>query len=123
MRVLVCGGRDFDDWELLKTNLQNRLAGHPRNLTIIQGGAKGADFLSKVWAKWITYHGWSVEVEEYPAEWKKYGKSAGHIRNTQMLVEGKPDVVFAFPGGSGTENMIRQAEKANIQVLRITYDS
>lgn len=116
MRVLVCGGREFDDWKLLSETLQFKFAGYSPNLTIIQGGAKGADFLSKVWAKYI---GWNVRVEEYPADWKQYGKAAGSIRNQQMLDEGKPDIVVAFPGGIGTADMIRRAKKANVEVLEI----
>ena len=48
-------------------------------------------------------------------DWKKYGKKAGPLRNQQMLEEGKPDLVVAFPGGNGTADMVRRAKKANIE--------
>jgi predicted Rossmann-fold nucleotide-binding protein len=54
-----------------------------------------------------------VEHEDYPADWTKHGKSAGFVRNKQMLEEGKPDVVIAFPGGTGTAMMIKLVEEAN----------
>lgn len=116
MKVLVCGGRDFDDWHLFcKGMYENGLTGLVlREITIIEGGARGADFLAKVWAKWV-----GVKLEEFPADWKTLGKSAGSVRNTQMLAEGKPDLVIAFPGGSGTANMIKQAKEAGVEVKEV----
>ena len=51
-----------------------------------------------------------VVVEEFKADWDKFGRAAGPIRNAQMLREGKPDLVVAFPGGRGTANMVAQAK-------------
>lgn len=120
MRILVSGHRKFDDWALL-TQTMDRTIPHDLdtgeqdygNLVIIEGGAPGADFLARVWAKWMY-----VKFEEYPADWDKYGKAAGPIRNKQMLDEGKPDLVVAFlaKDSVGTKNMIEQAEKAGIPV-------
>ena len=113
MRVLVCGGREYDDWSTICWAL-DPYSGNKPPATIIQGGAKGADFLAKVWAKYM-----GVSWEEYPADWKKHGKAAGGIRNQQMLDEGKPDLVIAFPGGTGTADMVHRARKANIEVIEI----
>lgn len=79
---------------------------------IIQGGAKGADYLAKIWA--YTH---KFECIEYPADWKTYGRAAGPIRNLQMLKEGKPDLVVAFmvPNSRGTKHMVESAQKAGIQ--------
>jgi len=52
----------------------------------------------------------------FPADWSRHGKSAGPIRNRQMLIEGRPDIVVAFPGGKGTANMIKQAVEAGVKV-------
>lgn len=81
---------------------------------IISGMAKGADSLAIDWAvvNWLRW-------EEYPADWETHGKAAGLIRNQQMLDEGKPDLVVAFPGGRGTADMIRRAEKAGVEVIKI----
>ena len=51
-----------------------------------------------------------MPVSDLYAQWTKYGKSAGPIRNAEMLRFGKPQLVVAFPGGDGTENMIGQAK-------------
>lgn len=121
MRVLVCGGRDFCDWDKLHFELYSLLDNRPDQrepFVVIQGGAKGADFLAKAWAKYMRFE-YNTSVEEFPADWKKHGRAAGYIRNKQMLVEGKPDLVVAFPGGAGTKNMIDQARKAKVEVIII----
>jgi len=64
----------------------------------------------------------AMQLAPYPADWKRYGYKAGPIRNKQMLVEGKPDVVLAFPRGSlsetrGTKDMVKQARKAGVRTI------
>jgi hypothetical protein len=78
----------------------------------MQGGASGADTFAKEWA--TTKPG----IERYVchADWDKYGKAAGPKRNARML-EWKPDMVIAFPGGAGTANMVKQAEAMGVRVL------
>jgi hypothetical protein len=111
MRVLICGGRDFTDYERLRRVLDKSLY-IDGITTVIHGGAQGADACADVWAK-QSY----IPVKCYPAQWDKYGRSAGPVRNQQMLDEGKPDLVIAFPGGAGTANMIKIARRAGIDVL------
>lgn len=119
IKVLICGGREFDDLGLFMTtmsDIQEELDFDGRQpVTIIEGGAKGADFLARCWAK---YCGW--EHDPYPANWGKYGNRAGPIRNRQMLNEGKPDLVIAFPGGSGTADMVHISKEAGITVRIIS---
>lgn len=81
-------------------------------IEIIHGGAKGAD----LWADYWAVHNF-CPVHEFKADWDKHGKSAGPIRNQQMLDEGKPDLVIAFPGGRGTEDMKARARKAGVKVI------
>lgn len=121
MRVLVCGGRDYNNYYHVRDTLMKICDEYglwdengylPVDLTIITGGAKGADDMAASFAMvhWTGY-------EEYKADWEKYGKAAGPIRNQQMLDEGKPDLVVAFPGGRGTADMINRARMANIEVV------
>lgn len=113
MKVLVCGGRNFDHRTFLfKTMAYFHDA---FNFTsVIEGEAKGADTLARYWAESN-----QIPIEKYPADWKTHGKSAGPIRNRQMIVEGKPDLVIAFDGGSGTDNMVKQAEESGIKIISI----
>lgn len=80
--------------------------------TIVHGDAKGADSLAGKWAAL-----WQIPVERYPANWTLHGRAAGPIRNQQMLVEAKPDIVVAFPGGVGTDDMKFRAEDAGVELL------
>lgn len=109
-RVIVCGGREFDDWPLMNETLSNAL---DLDDIIVQGGAKGADFLARAWGKMN-----GLPVEEYPADWNTHGKAAGAIRNQQML-DTKPVAVIAFPGGSGTRDMVTRAKAAGVVVHQI----
>lgn len=117
MRILVCGGREFYHFGVLHLQMKALIKDRSlkkETLVIIQGGAKGADFLAKAWADWC-----GLEWEEYPADWKAHGKAAGHIRNAQMLEEGKPDLVVALRGGVGTADMVRRAKKAGVEVIEV----
>ena len=114
MRVLVCGGRDYDDRHSLFTILDNY---HTENeiKCLIHGDARGADRLAAKWAEDRNIE----SIAAFPADWEKYGKSAGPVRNQEMLDYGRPDLVIAFPGGKGTADMTYRAEKAGITVHMI----
>ena len=112
MRVLVCGGRDFDDYNLLADTLLGLLEQYgSKDVIFISGRARGADSLGEWFAKANNY-----ELLVFPADWGKFGKAAGFIRNQQMIDEGKPDLVVAFPGGRGTQDMVKRAKKHGIKV-------
>ncbi len=110
MKLLVCGGRDYLDAELVGIVLDRIHKETPITL-LIQGGAMGADSLARAWARRM-----GVENRTFEADWNKHGKGAGPIRNLQMLTEGRPDMVVAFPGGRGTTNMVDQAHLAGVIV-------
>lgn len=114
MRVLVCGGRDYKDSHKLWCTLNeyDQLYGFS---VLMQGGAKGADRLAKEWGEyWL-----KTPPLTFNADWVKYPKAAGPIRNKQMLDEGKPDLVIAFPGGKGTKNMVDQARARGVKIIEI----
>ena len=109
MKVLVCGGRWFGGSAALELTL-DRLSAHGIDM-VIHGGAKGADYLAGCWAEKRGIHQAIV-----PALWKTYGKAAGMIRNRAMLTL-RPDLVVAFPGGTGTAGMVNEARRAGVTVL------
>lgn len=113
MRVLVCGGRDFED-ETAVNNFLFRLDDERNITSIIHGGANGADSLAGETAVRLR-----VPCQVFRANWKRDGKAAGPIRNQRMLDEGKPDLVVAFPGGRGTADMIRRARAAGVEVMEV----
>ena len=111
---LICGGRDFSDVEMFAHGMRSLIqirGGLPRR--VVQGGANGADAMGERWAK-----SHALESTTVNADWPKYGRSAGPIRNYAMLKIGI-DLVVAFPGGRGTANMIIQANHYRVTVVEI----
>lgn len=112
-RILVCGGRDYLDEDTLSAVLDKAHEANPIDL-LIHGACAGADMLAEMWAGRA-----GVETAPFPADWDAHGKAAGPIRNRQMLDEGKPDLVIAFPGGRGTADMVRTARNAGVPVVAV----
>ena len=110
MRLLVTGGRNFADRDFLFATLDRLHAEHGFTL-LIHGDARGADQLAGEWAQER-----GVAILARPADWLRYGGGDAPRRNRQMLDE-KPDLVVAFPGGSGTRNMVEIARKAGVNVI------
>ena len=110
MRVIVCGGRDYQSPAHVFRALDNFHAQTPI-AELMQGGANGVDQFAKEWAA----HN-HIKRFVCRADWEKYGKAAGPKRNARML-EWKPDAVIYFPGGIGTANMVRQAIGAGVPVI------
>jgi hypothetical protein len=113
MRVIVCGGHDYNSPNTVEANLD---AIHSQNTitALMQGGASGADKFADDWA---ARHP-DIQRHVCHADWKTHGRAAGPIRNARML-EWKPDIVIAFPGGAGTANMVKQARKAGVYVIEL----
>lgn len=108
MKVIVTGGRDFEDKEMVARSLS---ALNPT--LVVEGGARGADRLAREWAKAN-----NVPFETVEADWSKFGKMAGHKRNRQMLELHPEATVLAFPGGRGTANCVAQAEARKRNIVR-----
>jgi hypothetical protein len=112
MRILVCGGRDFTDTELIYNTL-DKLDKQILIDIVIEGDARGVDRIAGYWAR--KNHKKNIK---YRADWAAFGKRAGFLRNIQMLEEGRPDIVVAFPGGRGTAHMVSIVPD-NIQLIEI----
>ncbi len=111
-RVIVCGGRKFDD-RMLMARVLDRVVEQKGEIFVIQGGAQGADKLAGEWAA-----SRGMPCAEVGALWEYSGDAAGPIRNGWMLML-QPDGVVAFPGGNGTANMIMQAREKGVPVMEI----
>lgn len=132
IRILVCGSRrlgelrhvpaPFDagnvatsEERLVKDVLDDLLAKHSMGISlVITGGAVGADELANRWARDN-----GIDRVVVPANWEKHGRAAGPRRNQLMLDLLKPDMVVAFPGGLGTQDVVLRARKAGIYVLQV----
>lgn len=115
--VLVCGGRNFIKEWLVFDALEEQWEAHGQQLTVVEGGARGADSAAALWAQTWAEQGRNVTHRQFRAGWHEHGWKAGPIRNQRMLDEARPDLVLAFPGGAGTADMVHRAEKAGIPVI------
>lgn len=115
-KVIIAGGRDFNDYELLKAKVNNILAGKD-NIEIVSGKAPGADTLGERYAK-----EYNLPIAEFPADWSRYGNHAGPIRN--KLMAEYADCLIAFWDGKsrGTKGMIELAKLYKLPT-RIIYFS
>jgi hypothetical protein len=111
--VLVCGGRDYSDRDRVFAEL-DALAAYRRLGVVIHGAETGVDSLAGAWAQ-----ARGVHCRAYPANWDTDGKAAGLLRNQQMLDVENPDLVVAFSGGRGTNDMVTRARAAGIEILEI----
>lgn len=123
MKVLICGSRGWHDPEPIETIIAGYdiiAEGANQKLTVIQGGARGADAIAKSLAK-----SWGAEIITEEANWNKYGKGAGPIRNKKMLEDHNPDVVWAFRTtgkSNGTDDMVKQAKARGIPTFVVVAD-
>ena len=125
VRIIVAGSRDYEDYgqladilDTLMTKLQNRGI-DKSDIEIISGGCRGADELGERYAKESC-----IKCSIFPPDWRKYGRSAGPIRNDTMAkyaVKADKGYLVAFPIGEsrGTRNMIKLAEQHGLEVTVI----
>jgi|SRR5208282_4208671 len=111
LRVLICGGRHYKDFDKIKQALVD-LGGRGAIEVLIHGAADGADCLGALAAEEL-----GIPRIAEPAQWKKHGLAAGPIRNQKMLDDHNPNLCLAFPdpASSGTWDMVRRAQRANVE--------
>lgn len=114
MKILICGDRNWSDYWAIY-DVVSKL---DRNSIIIHGAAKGADTMAGTIASKLGF-----KVVAFKANWERYGKAAGPIRNREML-DVKPDLVIAFhndiENSKGTKDCIKEAEKRSIEVKLVS---
>jgi len=117
-RLIVFGGRDFNDYELMERTLNNLLVNYePEQVIIVSGRARGADSLGERYAE-----EYGLRVESYPADWGGYGRGAGYIRNEEMAQVGDAAVGFWDGKSKGTAHMIGMVKRYHLQVRIIKYE-
>jgi len=112
--LAVCGGRDFN-YKATVFNALDAIHSETPIERLLTGGCRGADLQAEDWAE---EH--YVPIITFNADWGTNGRKAGPIRNQLILDDGKPDVLLAFPGGKGTEDMKRRARKAGIKIIDLS---
>jgi len=117
-RVLVTGSRDWAARTTVWNALHSELVQFPDGIIVVHGAARGADDIADRWAWGMRQAGWPVSAEAHPANWDRFGKRAGVVRNQEMVKLGA-DVCHAFPLGKsvGTRHCMARAMAAGIEVV------
>lgn len=115
-RVIVAGGRDFSDYEYLRSSLDLLLQNIAGPIIIVSGTAKGADKLGEQYAAEKGY-----AVLRFPADWDRFGKAAGYMRNEQMAKNADALVAFWDGTSKGTKNMIQLAKRYDLKIRAQKY--
>lgn len=111
MKVIIAGGRDFADYAFLKEKADSILK-NVKSISIVSGGANGADSLGERYAQENEY-----ELIRMPANWDKYGKRAGYLRNEDMAKIADACICFWDGKSRGTGHMIQLAKKYDLKNL------
>lgn len=106
MKIIIAGGRDFNNYNILDKVI-SKIVNIEKDI-IISGAARGADSIG---ADWANKH--SVPLETYPANWNRYGKSAGYIRNAEMGENADALIAFWDGKSKGTAHMIKTMKRNN----------
>jgi hypothetical protein len=113
MKLIIAGSRNFSDYELLRSTCNEEL----KNITeIVSGTANGADKLGEKYALEN-----NIKIKRFPADWNKYGKSAGYLRNAEMAKYGDSLIAFWDGKSRGTEHMINLAKKQGIKIKVVHF--
>jgi hypothetical protein len=122
IRVIIAGSREFTDFEYAKKKLEPLFKNINKDeIEIISGNARGADKIGEEWAKFKNY-----KLSIFPAQWNKFGKSAGYKRNEEMANYAKESetprlICFWNYESKGTKHMIDIAKKLNIKTKIIEF--
>ncbi len=115
IKVIIAGGRNFDDFNKLCQVCEEFL--HDQiNIEIVSGAYKGADLLGERYAAERNY-----QIRQFPADWRRYGKSAGLKRNTEMAAYANVLIAFWDGESKGTKHMIELATQAGLKVKVIYF--
>ena len=109
MRIIIAGSRDFSDYVFLQTSMDAFAS--DTQVTVLSGTARGADRLGERWARSV-----GAPIERYPAQWSKYGKSAGVIRNVEMASAADTLALFWDGSSRGSAHMLSFAKKKGLDI-------
>ena len=116
--MVVAGSRDFNNYDMLCSAL-DEVIGELKaeyNVTIVSGTANGADKLGE---KYAEKHG--LKIERHPANWGRYGRGAGPIRNAEMVKSSDGVIVFWNGESTGAKNIIDCAKAENHLIKVVKY--
>ena len=125
-KIIIAGGREFNDYDMLKSEMDKYLfedvgistatGGYPDEVEVVTGCARGADALGE---RYAVDNGYLVTY--FPANWDQHGRAAGPIRNREMAEYAGTCVVFWDGKSRGSKNMIDTARELGLDTHVVSY--
>lgn len=115
MKVIIAGGRNFEDYDLL-CRKADKILSQQHEVEVVSGAAKGADKLGERYAEERGF-----PIKRFPADWGTHGKAAGYIRNEEMALYADALIAFWDEQSKGTKHMIDIAELHGLKTRIIKY--
>jgi hypothetical protein len=121
IKLAIVGSRNYTNYPQFSTFIQSTLSLWsitPSNLIeIVSGGAQGADLMAEKWAR---EH--KIPIKIFKPDWNKWGKSAGPLRNQQIIEYATHVIAFPSKDGRGTQDSIARAKRLNRPLCEFTID-
>lgn len=111
MKVIIAGDRNIDNMDIVKSAI---VKSRFHITEVVCGMCRGVDILGRQWA--IENN---IPVKEFPANWSKFGRAAGPIRNREMAEYADALIAILMPNSVGTKNMIQTAAKVGLKNVYI----
>lgn len=112
MKVIIAGSRTINDFNLVKDQIELFIEIHGEIAEVVCGCAKGVDTHGADWA-----HFNKIKTTYFPANWKKHGKAAGHIRNRKMAKYANALILIWDGESRGSKNMLSNANKFGLNPI------
>lgn len=118
MRIIIAGSRNFNDYDFLKSKIDFLISkiNKAENITIVSGGANGADKLGERYAKEN-----KLSLIICNANWDRFGKQAGYMRNLEMGSISDALVLLWDGQSKGSAMMKDIGNKLNLNVREYVY--
>jgi len=117
-RIVIGGCRNFNNYDFFKRCADECIFKLPKNIkiTIVSGHCRGVDSLAERYAKENDY-----KLDIFPADWEKYGRAAGPIRNEKMVASAQVVLALWDYKSKGTKNLIENAQlfKRKLFIVKI----
>lgn len=115
MKTVIAGSRDIEDIYEVNKIINDQVAKGLCITEVVCGMARGVDWIGHCWARMN-----NIPVKEFPADWKKYGKAAGPIRNGEMAVYADQALVI-HNGSKGSRHMVMKMKQLNKPVVVVEW--
>ena len=119
MKLIIAGSRNYHDcvvYELIHTTI-SKLNETNQVKELVTGCAKGVDAFAEKYGR-----RYNIPIVKFPADWEKYGKAAGPIRNKQMAIYADALLLIWDGESRGSANMLKNAKEQGLKIFNVVIE-